>query len=127
MLKRFDQPADQGALRLDSRGEVIMRSGRLRQFLASICVALIVVTSIAPTALAEVYEDPAQDGSSNPAFDLLILRPIGIIGAGIGTLLFLVPVAPLTLITRPQDIGKPFDKLVVQPVRYVVADPLGQH
>jgi len=104
-----------------------MRLGRVRRFLAFICVALVVTAGTAPSAMAEVYENPAMDGSSDPAFDLLILRPIGIIGAGIGTLFFLVPVLPLTLITRPQDIGEPFDKLVVQPVRYVVADPLGQH
>ena len=55
------------------------------------------------------------------------MRPVGIIGAGVSTLLFLVPVAPIVLISRPQDIGRPFNKMVVQPVRYVVADPLGQH
>ena len=73
------------------------------------------------------YENLAEDATSPAVFDLMILRPIGIVSAGLTTLVFLVPVAPLVLITRPQDIGRPFDTLVLQPVRYVVADPLGKH
>jgi len=95
---------------------------------AALCVALFLMLAASPSWSAQdEWDDPAQDPTSPPVFDLLILRPVGIIGAGVSTLLFLVPVAPIVLISRPQDIGKPFDKMVVQPVRYVVADPLGQH
>jgi hypothetical protein len=96
--------------------------------IAVLCGALMLSLAASPSwSSQDEYENLANDATSPAAFDLLILRPIGIITAGISTLAFLVPVLPIVLITRPQDIGRPFDKMVLQPVRYVVADPLGKH
>ena len=36
-------------------------------------------------------------------------------------------VAPVMLVTRPQDLGTPFELLVSRPARFVFADPLGSH
>ena len=36
-------------------------------------------------------------------------------------------VAPIMAITRPTDLGKPFNALVVAPARYTWVDPLGIH
>ena len=104
-----------------------MRLGRLHRIVATALTALALVFAGSPAWSNEPFENPADDETSPPMFDLFVLRPVGIIGIGVGSALFLAPVAPLTLLTRPSDIGKPFDKLVVGPVRYVVADPLGQH
>ena len=58
--------------------------------------------------------------------DALILRPAGVISLVLGAALFVV-VSPIVLITRPQDIGTPFQTLVGRPAKYVWVDPLGGH
>jgi len=104
-----------------------MGFGRIRRIVAATTVVLALALTTTPAWSKDEHDDPGRDASSPPMFDLFVLRPVGIVGIGIGTALFVAPVAPLTLLTRPSDIGKPFRKLVVDPVRYVVADPLGQH
>ena len=46
--------------------------------------------------------------------------------AGVGTVIAL-PAAAIVGVTRPVDIGKPFQVLVANPFRYTFIDPLGQH
>jgi len=104
-----------------------MRLGRFRRIVAATCAALVLTLGATPAWSIDEHEALSADTSSPAMFDLFILRPVGIVAIGIGAGLFLVPVAPLTLISRPTDIGKPFEKLVVNPVRYVIADPLGKH
>jgi len=104
-----------------------MKVGRIQRLAAVLATALLISLNAAPSGATEFEENPADDATSPAVFDLLILRPIGIVGAAVSAALFIVPVAPLTLITRPSDIGKPFDKLVVQPGRYVLVDKLGEH
>lgn len=98
----------------------------------SLLVTLVVVAMVglAGPALAferDVHTDPGAESTSPVGLDLLVLRPLGLFGTLTGTVLFLAPVLPLTLITRPSEIGAPFETMVVNPARYVVADPLGQH
>lgn len=104
-----------------------MRIGRIRRRIAATLTATALALAATPAWSGDEHDDPTRDATSPPMFDLFVLRPVGIVGIGIGTALFVAPVAPLTLLTRPMDIGKPFHKLVVSPVRYVVADPLGEH
>ncbi len=98
-----------------------------RRAAAAACAALLILAGAAPSWSADLYEDPAQQETTPPMFDLLVLRPVGIVSAGISALLFIVPVAPFTLLTKPSQIGKPFRKMVVEPARFVVVDPLGKH
>jgi hypothetical protein len=44
--------------------------------------------------------------------DLLLLRPIGLVSLTFSTVLFIVPVLPLTLLTRPTEIKKPFNEMI---------------
>ena len=62
----------------------------------------------------------------SPTFDLLVLRPVGLVGLVGGFGLFVLS-SPITLVTRPHEIGTPWDQMVVGPAKYVWADPLGQH
>ena len=66
-------------------------------------------------------------GATNVVFDALVLRPVGLVATIVGTVLFVVPVAPVVALTRPTDLSKPFDALVMRPLRYTFADPLGHH
>jgi hypothetical protein len=59
--------------------------------------------------------------------DAILLRPMGLMMTALGTVFYAFPVAPLTAITRPSDLGKPFKVLVGTPARFTFVDPLGQH
>jgi hypothetical protein len=62
----------------------------------------------------------------SPVVDVFLLRPIGLLTVIAGTGLFLVSL-PFVAITRPHEVGKPFEALVATPARYVWMDPLGSH
>jgi hypothetical protein len=104
-----------------------MSFGRIQRILAVLCAALILCLSVTASQASDVFHNPAEDSTSHPVVDLLILRPLGAVSALVSTLVFVFPVTPIVLITRPMDIDKPFVHLVVEPTRYVVVDRIGEH
>jgi hypothetical protein len=81
-----------------------------------------------PAAADGLGRDNGDQEKAVPVvFDVLLLRPIGLMMTVAGTVFYAVPVAPLTLMTRPSDIAKPFKLLVGAPARFTFVDPLGQH
>lgn len=95
-------------------------------------LALVLALGLALASPAPAQE-PGQDaknydqlGTVQPGVDVLILRPLGLLATITGTALF-VASAPFVLITRPTQIGVPFNYLVVRPARYTWVDPLGEH
>jgi hypothetical protein len=74
--------------------------------------------------MAELSNEP----SSVPViFDVAVMRPLGLITCVVGAAFYLFPVAPITLLTRPTEIGKPLGPLVGVPMRFTFKDPLGHH
>ena len=69
----------------------------------------------------------AHAATSPIMVDLLILRPIGLVSLVFSSVLFLVPVLPITLLTRPTEIAKPFEIMVTDPARYIWGHRLGTH
>ena len=104
----------------------LLRIGR-RAIATLVVVSMVGLAGNAFAFERDVHTDPGAEKSCPVTLDLLVLRPLGIVGTLTGTALFLAPVLPLTLITRPGDLGKPFSAMVVRPASYVLADPLGQH
>ena len=100
-------------------------SKRLRRLSAALCATLMLTLSAAPAASYD-FESP-KDDHTPAAFDVFVLRPFGLLAMVAGTLIFLVPVAPLTLLTRPSEIGKPFEALVARPTRFTMVAPIGSH
>ena len=97
----------------------------LRRALATACaLSMLASPAFATSDFDAGFAD--ETGTSHPAVDLLVLRPIGFVVFVAGVHL-MVPAAFLTLITRPHEIRKPFEVLVVGPARYVWVDPLGEH
>ena len=97
-------------------------SARIRRLVAALAVAL-VISSPATTALAYSSDENAN---TPVVFDAMIVRPLGIVTFILGTSLFCAAL-PLVLVTRPTDIDKPFDALVIKPARFVWVDDLGGH
>ena len=89
-----------------------------------VAVALLAVQVGTAAANAQSLED---QGKVNVIFDAVVLRPLGMAMTAIGGLLFAFPVGPLVGITRPSEIHKPLEFLVLRPARYTFSDPLGHH
>jgi hypothetical protein len=106
-----------------------MTTRRTRRILAALCVFALLVAVTTPAYASTNRSMHAMMSGSDPVaptMDLLILRPLGLFGLLGGICLFVVT-TPITLITRPHEIGTPFKELVVRPAKYVWADPIGQH
>jgi hypothetical protein len=98
---------------------------RVRRIAAAFLVAITLVGSVSPAMAARESEMAMEN--IDPLADLMVLRPVGLVAFAIGTILFIVPVAPLALISRPDGIGVAWNRLVVAPAKYVWVDPLGSH
>lgn len=112
-----------------SQGAAPPRRGRrVRQLLGAFCVLALLVSAGAPAFASDRSMQAMMEGRDpvSPTFDLLVLRPVGMLGLVGGFGLFVVT-SPITLITRPHEIGTPWERMVVQPARYVWMDELGQH
>jgi hypothetical protein len=110
----------------------------LRRTTAAVClVALVAGTTIPLSASAERERshssilnssDSEANNMTTPVMvDVLILRPIGLGAMALAAVLFVVPVVPLTLLTRPSEMGRPWRRMIIAPARFVWADPLGSH
>lgn len=68
----------------------------------------------------------ADEETSPPMFDLLVLRPLGIGAMALGAAFF-IPSALMTVLTRPTEINKPVKDFILRPAKYVWVDPIGSH
>jgi hypothetical protein len=98
---------------------------RLRRFLAVTCATLLLSTALTTAASAQTRSQ--GDAANAPAaVDVILLRPAGFVSLVVGTGLFLATL-PIVAITRPHEVGTPFEALVVRPAKFVWADPIGGH
>jgi hypothetical protein len=81
---------------------------------------------LASSALASQEFSNVEASNASPMFDVLVMRPVGLIGLAFGAVLF-VPAAAMTLAIQPTEIGKPTEALIKKPFRYVFSDPIGSH
>ena len=96
----------------------------VRTLSATLGTAALLLTHVTPAGAASGLEDRGQ---VNIIFDALILRPMGIAVTALGSVVFGIAVAPIVAMTRPTDIRKPLDFMVLRPARYTFVDPLGHH
>jgi hypothetical protein len=101
---------------------------KLRGLVATLVVCALLAVSAAPAAATEFSTTrPEQERSVNVLFDAFVLRPLGLVVTVSGAVAYGVVIAPLVAMTRPSDIGKPLEPLVLRPARYTFVDPLGEH
>jgi hypothetical protein len=99
---------------------------RIRGWVAVLATVVVMLGGAAP-ALAFVDEGLEAEQKKTPVlFDAFFLRPVGAVLTAGGAVLF-VPAGAVVGLTRPSDIGKPFQALVGNPFRYTFMDPLGSH
>ena len=103
-----------------------MLIGGFRSFAAALTLAAVLVGGASPAYAFKDEGLTAREKSVPVVFDALFLRPIGLLMTFGGAALAVAPTA-IVAITRPTDIMKPIDELVVRPFRYTFIDPLGEH
>lgn len=113
------------------RGKFMLN--RIRRITAAFCLVALVagitlpLSASADESFINSSDTEANNMTSPVMLDLLVLRPIGLVTFCVSSVLFVAPVIPLTLITRPTELAKPFKAMVIKPALFVWADPLGKH
>jgi hypothetical protein len=91
-----------------------------------VTVMICALLSVPSAASAFTEPEDVDESSVNVVVDALILRPIGLVVTIGGAVVYGVTAA-IVGITRPKDIAKPLEPLVLAPARYTFVDPIGQH
>jgi hypothetical protein len=96
---------------------------QLRKTLVALAAASF-LTLATSAAQAEDYADSISSAPSGGAmaFDLVVVRPLGVVATVVGTVLF-VAALPIALFTW--DVKSPAERLVVEPARFTFARDLG--
>ncbi len=94
-----------------------------RRFLTTLALAAALALPLQATAVT--YEDSFENCSYPKMTDLMLVRPVGMASALLGTGLF-VPLGLLGLLTVPGEIGTIWNAMVAEPWAFVVDRPLGQ-
>ncbi len=94
-----------------------------RRFLTTLALAAALALPLQATAVT--YEDSFENCSYPKMTDLMLVRPVGMASALLGTGLF-VPMGLLGLLTVPGEIGTIWNAMVAEPWAFVVDRPLGQ-
>jgi hypothetical protein len=102
-------------------------STRIRGLGVLLASALLAATAAAQ-AQTELDGTTGQRGDSAPsagaiAADIVVLRPLSLVGTVLGTALFVVGL-PFEAIAG--DVSDPAQRLVVEPAKYTFARPLGE-
>jgi hypothetical protein len=96
---------------------------RFASKLAAVSVAAALLAS--PAFAGQQFED-VEASHTGVVFDLVVMRPLGLIGMGVGALLWL-PAAGMAAAVQPSEVSKPTEMLIKKPFRYVFQDPIGAH
>jgi hypothetical protein len=99
-----------------------MRS--VRRFLAAF--ALVALVAAPASAVTNERVDQVDSSYAPAMMDVLVLRPVGLIGLGLSAILY-VPAQLMTLAVNPTEWKLPVDHLLTKPARFVFVDPIGSH
>ncbi|MFO0689630.1 MAG: hypothetical protein U0900_13060 [Myxococcota bacterium] len=100
-------------------------SNRIRRTVAAVTAALLLATVATSPSYAQTRSQ-GDAANASPVVDVMLLRPVGFVSLVVGIGL-MAALTPIILITRPQEINKPFEQLVVKPARFLWVDPIGGH
>lgn len=99
-----------------------MRS--VRRFLAAFALAALVASPAAAVTTQRVDKVDAE--FAHPMMDVLVLRPVGLIGLAMSATLW-VPAQLMTLAVNPTEWRLPVHHLLSKPAKFVFVDPIGSH
>lgn len=98
---------------------------RFHAFATIIAIGGLILSMAAP-ATAVGRDDGDLPNKVPIVFDVLFMRPVGIVLTAAGAIVY-TTLIPISLLTRPLDVLEPAKPLVVRPARFTFVDPLGYH
>jgi len=98
----------------------------MKRFFATLTAAALLVGVLGTPALAGTQFGDVESSHVSESFDLLVMRPLGLVALGVGAVLW-VPAAAMAAAVQPSEIKKPTEALVMKPYRYVFVDSIGSH
>ena len=101
-------------------------SHRLRRFTAAIATCALLIGMSAPAFGRSGDLGNSRRDTVPVVFDAFIMRPIGLAMTCAGFVAWVLN-TPMMAMTRPVNMNKPFNTLVIQPARFTFVDPLGFH
>jgi hypothetical protein len=96
----------------------------VRRFLAAFAVAALVAAPA--SAVTSERVDRVDAEFADPMLDVLVLRPVGLVGLMLSSMIW-VPAEAMTLMVNPTQWKLPVDHLLTKPARFVFVDPIGSH
>ena len=87
-----------------------------------IIVALLFLSSTTPVFAQNTSKDWNERSGEKMAFDLVILRPVGIVGTAAGTVVYVISL-PFSLLGKNHQ--EAFENMVKEPAQYTFTRPLG--
>jgi len=99
-----------------------MRS--VRRFLAAFALVALIASPAAAVTRERV--DKVDSEFAHPMMDVLVLRPVGLIGLMMSAALW-VPAELMTLAVNPTEWHLPVHHLLSKPAKFVFVDPIGSH
>ncbi len=97
---------------------------RFRSLTAALAAAALVVGLAGPASASRL--DNIDSGSVPWAFDLVLMRPLGLVATAAGAVAF-VPAGAVTAIFHRESVPEVFNNLVRGPYEFTFKDPLGTH
>jgi hypothetical protein len=94
-----------------------------KRVLGMLFAAIFVITTVTPPALAAIQDSRSEVSGAGMAFDLVILRPLGIVTTVIGCGFFIISL-PFTVWTE-ERIKQAGSSFVGEPGSYTFVRPLG--
>ena len=94
-----------------------------KRALGMLIVAILLITTSTPPALAEIQDPRSEVSGAGMAFDLVILRPLGIVTTAIGCGFFIISL-PFTVWSE-ERINQAGSSFVGEPGSYTFLRPLG--
>jgi hypothetical protein len=92
------------------------------KFLVILLIAAMMIMPLATTAFAEEYFEVEEPSGGAMMFDLVVVRPVGIVATAVGCVFFVVS-SPFSALGGNIDAAG--EKLVKDPVAYTFKRPLG--
>ena len=98
---------------------------RIPRTLGALMVAILMLAlTTSPAMASDIGGETPEEASTPVVFDTFVMKPLGVVTFLGGVCAFTASL-PIVAVTRPQDIGIPFEALVGRPARFVWGERIG--
>ena len=87
-------------------------------------IAALICMPFATSALAQEYFEAKEPGGGDMMYDLVVLRPVGLVATVVGSAVWLVS---LPFSAAGDNVGTATQKLVKDPASFTFSRPLGEY